>query len=95
MKAAQTYVGTSGRVAARARSVAPDAALGSLSLTAICGFALASAIGMLSVLVPAGVGVRDGILALLLVEHLGHELGVGELLGPPGGAPRPAVRPTP
>lgn len=50
-----------------ARSVAPDAALGSLSLTAICGFALASAIGMLSVLVPAGVGVRDGILALLLV----------------------------
>ena len=50
-----------------ARSVAPDAPLGPLLVTSIGGFALASAGGMFSFLVPAGVGVRDGILALLLV----------------------------
>lgn len=37
-----------------------------LVVTSVCGFALASAIGMFSVFVPAGVGVRDGVLALLL-----------------------------
>ena len=50
-----------------ARSVAPDAPLGPLLVTSIGGFALASAAGMFSFLVPAGVGVRDGILALLLL----------------------------
>jgi hypothetical protein len=50
-----------------ARDVAPDAPLGPLLVTSIGGFALASAAGMFSFLVPAGVGVRDGILALLLV----------------------------
>jgi len=50
-----------------ARSVAPDAPVGSLLVTSVCGFALASAAGMFSFLVPAGVGVRDGVLALLLV----------------------------
>jgi uncharacterized membrane protein YbhN (UPF0104 family) len=50
-----------------ARAVARDADLGHLALAAICGFALAAAVGMLSVIVPAGVGVRDGVLALLLV----------------------------
>lgn len=49
-----------------AHAVAPDRSLGSLVVTSVCGFALASAIGMFSVIVPAGVGVRDGILALLL-----------------------------
>ena len=39
---------------------------GSLAVTSVCGFALASAIGMFAVIVPAGVGVRDGVLALLL-----------------------------
>ena len=50
-----------------ARSVAPEAPLGPLLVTCIGGFALASAAGMFSILVPAGVGVRDGVLALLLV----------------------------
>ena len=51
-----------------ARSVAPDAPLGPLLVTCVGGFALASAAGMFSILVPAGVGVRDGVLALLLVS---------------------------
>ena len=50
-----------------ARSVAPEAPLGPLLVTCVGGFALASAAGMFSILVPAGVGVRDGVLALLLV----------------------------
>lgn len=49
-----------------ADAVAPERSVGSLLVTSICGFALASAIGMFSIIVPAGVGVRDGILALLL-----------------------------
>lgn len=49
-----------------AHAMAPDASLGALVVTSVCGFTLASAIGMFSVIVPAGVGVRDGILALLL-----------------------------
>ncbi len=50
-----------------ARSVAPQAPLGPLLVLCVGGFALASAAGMFSILVPAGVGVRDGVLALLLV----------------------------
>ena len=50
-----------------ARSVAPDAPVGDLLVTSVSGFALASAAGMFSVLVPAGAGVRDGVLALVLV----------------------------
>ena len=49
-----------------AHAMAPDTPLSNLVATSICGFALASAIGMFSVFVPAGVGVRDGVLALLL-----------------------------
>lgn len=56
-----------GSVLALARAVAPEADLGHLAVASMSGFALAAAIGMLSVLVPAGVGVRDGVLALLLV----------------------------
>ncbi len=48
------------------RDVAPDAAPAHLVLVSVCGFALASSAGMFSVLLPAGVGVRDGVLALLL-----------------------------
>ena len=48
-------------------ALAPSVALGPVLVATICGFALASAAGMFSVLVPAGVGVRDGVLALLLV----------------------------
>lgn len=39
-------------------------------LGAVCGFALASAFGMISVLFPAGVGVRDGFLALVLAATM-------------------------
>lgn len=56
-----------GGVLVLALSLAPDTALGPLLVTTLGGFALASAAGMFSILVPAGVGVRDGIIALLLV----------------------------
>ncbi|MFC7491594.1 MULTISPECIES: lysylphosphatidylglycerol synthase domain-containing protein [unclassified Knoellia] len=49
-----------------AHSLSPDTPVRDLVVTSICGFALASAIGMFSIIVPAGVGVRDGVLALLL-----------------------------
>lgn len=40
---------------------------GEVALVSISGFCLAAAIGMASILLPAGVGVREGILVLLLV----------------------------
>ena len=43
---------------------------GSLLLTCVCGFALASAFGMVSVFFPAGFGVRDGVLALILATSM-------------------------
>lgn len=49
-----------------ARAMSPDTPVRDLLVTSISGFALASAIGMFSVIVPAGVGVRDGVLAVLL-----------------------------
>ena len=49
-----------------AHAMSPETPVRDLLVTSICGFALASAIGMFSVFVPAGVGVRDGVLALLL-----------------------------
>lgn len=49
-----------------AHAMSPATPVRDLVVTSICGFALASAIGMFSVFVPAGVGVRDGVLALLL-----------------------------
>ncbi|MGB7817145.1 MAG: lysylphosphatidylglycerol synthase domain-containing protein [Ornithinibacter sp.] len=64
---AGAWVSTGLGVFLLARSVAPGAPVGQLLVASICGFALASAAGMFSVLVPAGVGVRDGVLALLLV----------------------------
>lgn len=57
-------------VAVLVRDLAPDASAADLAVGAVCGFALASAAGQLSVLVPAGVGVRDGVLALLLVTFM-------------------------
>lgn len=50
-----------------ASAVAPERA-GSLPLAvaAVSGFCLASALGMLAVVLPAGVGVREGLLVLLL-----------------------------
>jgi glycosyltransferase 2 family protein len=57
-------------VAVLVLSLAPDATASDLVIGVVCGFALASAVGQLSVLVPAGVGVRDGVLALLLVTFM-------------------------
>lgn len=39
-------------------------------LMATCGFALATSFGMISVVFPAGVGVRDGVLALVLATSM-------------------------
>lgn len=61
------WVSTGTGVFLLARSVAPDTPVVRLLVLCVCGFALASAAGMFSVLVPAGVGVRDGVLALLLL----------------------------
>lgn len=60
------WLGVGLSVLVLAHAVAPERSWGSLVVSSICGFALASAIGMFSFIVPAGVGVRDGILALLL-----------------------------
>lgn len=39
-------------------------------LMCICGFALSAAFGMISVLFPAGFGIRDGVLALILATSM-------------------------
>lgn len=51
-------------VLARAMSSGADAS--TLALATVSGFALASSLAMFSVLLPAGVGVREGLLVLLL-----------------------------
>lgn len=43
-----------------------DYETGQLVLATLCGFALASSIAMFSVVLPAGVGVREGVLVLIL-----------------------------
>lgn len=54
-----------------ARDLAPgDPDLSRLLLVAVCGYLLAVGIGTFSVVVPAGVGVRDGILVLILATEL-------------------------
>lgn len=55
-----------------ARAVAdPGTDAGRLALVGVCGFVLAATLGMVSFLVPAGVGVRDGLLLLVLTTVLG------------------------
>jgi uncharacterized membrane protein YbhN (UPF0104 family) len=49
-----------------AHAVAPGQPYSHLFVASVSGFALASSAGMFSVVVPAGVGVRDGVLVLLL-----------------------------
>lgn len=44
---------------------------GSLPVAAISGYALAGTLGMLAVIAPAGIGVREAVLVLLLRPHLG------------------------
>ncbi len=54
-----------------ARNVAdPGADASHLVLVSVSGYLLAAGIGMFSILVPAGVGVRDGVLVLLLVTSM-------------------------
>lgn len=48
------------------RDLAPEVSWSQLLVVAVCGFSLAGVIGMVSFLVPAGVGVRDGVMLLLL-----------------------------
>ena len=63
--AAWVMVGLSAWVLAR--ELAPGADHLPLFIASVCGFSLASSAGMFSIFVPAGVGVRDGVLAFLLV----------------------------
>jgi len=60
------WLSAGGSILLLARALSPGTPVRDLVVTSVCGFALASAIGMFSVFVPAGVGVRDGVLALLL-----------------------------
>lgn len=54
-----------------ARNVAPvDADASRLLLVAVSGYLLAAGIGMFSIVVPAGVGVRDGVMVLLLATQM-------------------------
>lgn len=54
-----------------AHALAPDDAdPGRLALVAVSGYLLAAGIGMFSIVVPAGVGVRDGVMVLLLTTQL-------------------------
>lgn len=64
------WLAAGGAVVVLTRAVAPGASATDLLVCGVSGFALASAAGMFSVVVPAGVGVRDGILALLLVTFV-------------------------
>lgn len=54
-----------------ARDLAPDGTAASqLVVVAVSGYLLAAGIGMVSIVVPAGVGVRDGVMVLLLATQL-------------------------
>lgn len=54
-----------------ARGLAPvDADASRLLLVAVSGYLLAAGVGMFSIVVPAGVGVRDGVLVLLLTTQM-------------------------
>lgn len=64
------WVSTGLGVAVLVRALQPGAGVADLAVAAVCGFALASAAGQFSIIVPAGVGVRDGVLGLLLVTFM-------------------------
>ena len=53
-----------------ARDLAGGSASAYLALVCVSGFALASAVGMLSIVLPAGVGIREAVLVLLLAGLL-------------------------
>lgn len=53
------------------RAVAPaDVDAPRLALVAVCGYLLAAGVSMFSIVVPAGVGVREGVLVLLLTTEI-------------------------
>jgi uncharacterized membrane protein YbhN (UPF0104 family) len=58
------WVGSGVSVWVLARPLAPDAGLGPLLYVTICGYALASVLGMLAVVLPAGLGLRDAVLGI-------------------------------
>jgi uncharacterized membrane protein YbhN (UPF0104 family) len=58
------WVGSGVSVWVLARTLAPDGGLGGLLYVSVCGYALASVLGMLAVLLPAGLGLRDAVLGL-------------------------------
>jgi len=60
------WISTGLSVLVVASTLAPDADPASLALVCISGFALASVLGMVSFLLPAGVGVREAVLLLLI-----------------------------
>ena len=60
-----------------ARSVGGPDGAGSLTVAAVCGYALAATIGQLAVIAPAGVGVRDSLLVVLLGPSMGDVLLAG------------------
>lgn len=64
------WVAMGGAVWVLASALAPGASTRTLVLVSVSGFCLAAAIGMFSVLVPAGVGVRDGLLVVMLMTVL-------------------------
>jgi hypothetical protein len=53
-----------------AQSIGGTGSAGSLLLTAVAGYGLAASLGMLAVVAPAGVGIREGLLVLLLGSHM-------------------------
>ena len=58
------WVGSGVSVWVLARALAPDAGPGDLLYVCVCGYALASVLGMLAVLLPAGIGLRDAVLGI-------------------------------
>jgi uncharacterized membrane protein YbhN (UPF0104 family) len=61
------WLSTGAHVLLLARAVAPDGADPvAMAVASVSGFALASSMGMLAIVLPAGVGLREGVLVLLL-----------------------------
>lgn len=63
---ALAWLAVGASVLVMARALSADADPTDLALACLSGFPLAGAIGMFSFFLPAGVGVRDGVLAVLL-----------------------------
>ncbi len=63
-----------------ARSVGGPDGAGSLTVAAVCGYALAATIGQLAVIAPAGVGVRDSLLVFLLGSSMGSSAALAVVL---------------